>query len=93
MPYTSAELRIAGFGPRLMGGHRHEPGILPVACNLIEKRLHIAARLTNIALSFLSLPPHENLSELVLKSNADYIVFEIGADRSTASNRYRPAPV
>ena len=76
MPYTSAELRIAGFGPRLMGGHRHEPGILPVACNLIEKRLHIAARLTNIALNFLSLLPHENLSELVFKSNADYVVFE-----------------
>jgi hypothetical protein len=75
MPYTSAELRIAGFGPRLMGGHQHEPGILPIACNLIEKRLPFGARLTSIALSFLSLP-HENLSELVLTSNADYVVFE-----------------
>lgn len=72
MGKTSASLRIAGFGPRLLGGYRHEPGILPLACNLIEKRLLVGVQLVNIGLQ----QPNENLQASLLNSESDYLVLE-----------------
>ena len=76
MANTSKKLTIAGFGPLMMGGYRNEPGILPVACTFIEKRLSVGVQLTNISLGFPFLQQNGSLTELVSKSNADYIVFE-----------------
>lgn len=72
MANTSAALKIAGFGSRIMGGHRHAPGILPLACSLIEERLLVGVQLTNIGLR----QPNEDLQESLLRSNVDYLVLE-----------------
>lgn len=72
MDQTSTSLKIAGFGPRLLGEHRYEPGILPLACNLIGERLLVDVQLVNIGLQ----EPNENLHALLLNSKADYLVLE-----------------